>query len=1044
MKKSYFHLVKIVFFIFLFSSLVSCGGKNKEKPINTSITASATTTTVDNAGGDITIVVNANAAWTATANNGAKVSPASGKSGTTNVVATIPANTSSSDKTYTITFTSGTTSTNTTITQKRSIIPAEVKISPDNLDIPYEVSEDSFEITCSGDWEMNKNNLPDWIDSFDKENGKGNATVKVKTKANSEKNSKTYILTVQSGTYSASINLKKAAAPNNAPSKPTIIEPKGNNIDLTPKFTWTKSTDPDGDEIQYTVMYSKDNTTWASLAATKDTTILSTETLETNTTYYYKVVVDDGYEGGKTESDVTSFTTVKGIYVEIKISPDKLDIPYQEYENSFEITCAGDWEINKDNLPDWIDSFDKENGRGNATVKVKTKTNTERQNKVYTLTVQSGTYSASITLNKAAGPNRAPSKPVVIAPLGLEEDSKPTFIWRASTDPDGDEIEYTVFYSTANSSYIKLGSTKDTTHITPATQELETNTRYYFYVRAMDGNGGSTNSNTHNFKTKAISAPISISPSLLVISHEASENSFEIKCKGDWEIKKNNLPDWIDSFDKVTGKGNTTVKVKTKANTERKAKSYDLIVQSGKYSAQLPLGKKGVPNNAPSKPTNLAPNGNNIGLQPEYSWTASTDADGDEIQYTIWYSKDNITWKSLGPTKDTKIKSTETLEEGTKYYYKVAADDGYEGGKTESDVITFTTGTTKSYYEDCEYQIYQTASAGAPHPVVLIFTGDGYTRDSYKYGGKFDTDVNSHIEALFSVEPYKTYRNYFTIYKIAAYSKEAGMSVENPAKTVDTRFKCTWKGGNSTNISHNFDSVIAVVKHIPGINSNSDVELYTTLSWAPVSIVINEDEYAGTCTMRYRGGVGFGVISVANTPAKATGWNDMALRTQVHEFGGHAFGLLADEYTYYDQQIPDSDKQNREMWKGFSKIGVYGNATFINDATKCEWAQFIGRQGYEGANIGLHEGALLYKKGVWRSEENSCMIDNILHFNTQSRWQIYRRIMITAYRDENRPNIVEFVDNDKVKVNPFKSKSPIKLPRQHTPPIMYYNDRLVK
>ncbi len=662
MRKNYFnYLSRIVFLLIVFSLLMGCGGKNKEKP-NTSITASATTTTITNAGGDITIVVNANAAWTATANNGAKVSPSSGKSGTTNVVVSIPANTSSGDKTYTITFTAGTTKTNTTITQT-SGTTAQIKLSSDKLDIPYEVSEVSFEITCSGDWEINKNNLPEWIVGFDKDKGKGDATVTIKTNENNEKQNKTYVLTVKSGRNSASILLQKASAPNRAPSKPTNLAPKGSNAEIIPLYTWT----------------------------------------------------------------------------------------------------------------------------------------------------------------------------------------------------------------------------------------------------------------------------------------------------------------------------------------------------------------------------------------------ASTDADEDEIKYTVKYSKDNQTWKSIPDTKNTEALSRETLEPNTTYYYKVVANDGYEGGVTESDVASFTTGTTKSYYADCEYKVYQTASSGAPNPVVLIFTGDGYTPELYKYGGQFDTEVDSHIEALFDVEPYKTYRNYFTIYKIAAYSNETGMSVKNPAKTVDTRFKCIWEGGNSTGISCDFNSVIEVVQNIPVINSNSEEELLTTLSWSPVSIVINEDQYAGTCTMYKFGqdkGWGFGIVSIANTPARSSNYDNT--RTQVHEFGGHGFGLLADEYVYYDQLIPDANKQNRERWKGYSVIGAYGNVTFINDPAKCEWAQFIGHNDYTEANIGLYAGALTYSSGVWRSEESSCMINNILHFNTQSRWQIYRRIMITAYRDENRPNIVEFVDNDKVKVNPFKSKSPIKLPRPHTPPIMYDNGRLVK
>ena len=43
--------------------------------------------------------------------------------------------------------------------------------------------------------------------------------------------------------------------------------------------------------------------------------------------------------------------------------------------------------------------------------------------------------------------------------------------------------------------------------------------------------------------------------------------------------------------------------------------------------------------------------------------------------------------------------------------------------------------------------------------------------------------------------------------------------------------------------------------------------------------------------------------------------------------------------------------------------------------------------------MGVYEGGYEYQYGVWRSEENSCMNNNVPYFNVQSRWAIVNRIM---------------------------------------------------
>lgn len=67
------------------------------------------------------------------------------------------------------------------------------------------------------------------------------------------------------------------------------------------------------------------------------------------------------------------------------------------------------------------------------------------------------------------------------------------------------------------------------------------------------------------------------------------------------------------------------------------------------------------------------------------------------------------------------------------------------------------------------------------------------------------------------------------------------------------------------------------------------------------------------------------------------------------------------------------------------------NLDFTNDTSTILWKDFIGLEKYP--QVGAYQGGYEYAYGVWRSEENSCMNNNIPYFNVQSRWIIVNRIM---------------------------------------------------
>ena len=555
-----------------------------------------------------------------------------------------------------------------------------------------------------------------------------------------------------------------------------------------------------------------------------------------------------------------------------------------------------------------------------------------------------------------------------------------------------------------------------------------------------------------------ISAPaaaaITIDPESISIPAPAGSGTFTINCSGAWSITlPSPKPAWLSNVTPMSGTGNATVTVNTGNYVEKTKAQTFLTVKSGTNTKYLTITKEAAANAAPTKPTGLKPSGSNVETITTFSWNASTDANGDKIKYTVMLSKDNTNWTSFDATEATSIMNKEDLDKNTTYLYKVVADDGYEGGKTESDVITFTTGSTKSYWADGEVRLYEVNADGSitevtstSRPFKLIYTGDGYTQDLFKYGGQFDQEIDKGIKALFQIEPYKYYYNYFAVYKVAAYSNQAGMSSgsaewANANNKVDTKFKCSWEGGNSTGIGCDTRMVETYAAKCFGEEYDGGNAIRTKLSWSPISVIINADQYAGT-NIWSSGMGGMKMVSIAQTPARhpASGSYGGFEYTLRHEYGGHGIGLLGDEYVYYNTTAyPHDNETTFRYWQG---IGAYcnsylpnwdvTNSAWYSDYDHCNldltpkvegvnWKTFADMTDYAACNINLHNGSAMYGVGVYRSENSSCMINNQPHYNTISRWKIYCRIKITA---GETPDLDEFLSHDTDRVNPYSSAAP--------------------
>lgn len=473
------------------------------------------------------------------------------------------------------------------------------------------------------------------------------------------------------------------------------------------------------------------------------------------------------------------------------------------------------------------------------------------------------------------------------------------------------------------------------------------------------------------------------------VEFEASQYTFEFDAEGnpiqftintmyDWRIEIPAAAQWCAVSPESGKAGVTTVTLTPAPLTDRTPRKRQfLTLYYGETFTMLSVSQT-LPNTLPSEASLSYPaaDAKDVKINVEFAWEASTDADGDAVSYELMLSSDNgADWTTL-TTSATRGKFETLLQKNTTYIWKVATEDSL-GGRSESEERSFTTGDGGAY-KDGEVTLIQQENAGAPKPVHLIFMGDGFIEEDYIEGGAFDQAVETAIDAFFSIEPYPTYRNYFRISTVAVYSAERGATVLQdmkgcPAQTRNTAFKSTLDGGSSTNTSCDYDKVFSYALSVPDMTSEA-------LENTTVILLINIDAYAGTCMMNRSG------RSVSMCPMG----KDSFRKVVSHEAGGHGFGRLLDEYRYEDKELPTSSRDLILDWRKADPDYGY-NISLTDNRNEVHWKHYFGLSGYE--KVGLYEGGCLYKRGVWRPEEISCMEDNRSYYNAPSREAIVKRIM---------------------------------------------------
>ena len=297
-------------------------------------------------------------------------------------------------------------------------------------------------------------------------------------------------------------------------------------------------------------------------------------------------------------------------------------------------------------------------------------------------------------------------------------------------------------------------------------------------------------------------------------------------------------------------------------------------------------------------------------------------------------------------------------------------------------------------YGEDEWITLQKATKGNNGGINIVLLGDGFNAKDIA-SGEYLKNIKQEVEYFFGIEPYKTYRDYFNVYTAIPLSTESGVGTVNTIRY--NRFNTTFTGG--VGLKADYDEVFSYALGAPTVNKGN-------LNQTLIIIVPNSTDYGGICQMWEDGS------AIAFCPQSTYGYPLDTRGVIQHEAGGHGFGKLGDEYIYHNAFIDFCDCTccgHVLEFNGAKSLGWYDNLELTGKMHSVGWSHLIFDDRYSDI-VDIYEGGYMHNRGVFRSEPNSCMNNDIPYYSTISRESIVKRIK--AYAGETY-SFEDFVKNDK-------------------------------
>lgn len=341
-------------------------------------------------------------------------------------------------------------------------------------------------------------------------------------------------------------------------------------------------------------------------------------------------------------------------------------------------------------------------------------------------------------------------------------------------------------------------------------------------------------------------------------------------------------------------------------------------------------------------------------IRAEGAWTVSECPDWITVSPSSGSGKEELT---------VTVKSSTENREG-----KIVFDLTGKGYTTYTTVKQLVSDT---YKEDATIVLQSATAGGTPIPLFLV--GDGYNAEDI-VSGQYIEDMKQQMEYLFSCEPYKSYRNYFTVSTAIAVSPESDINGR-------TRFNTESYAGS---FYSDYDAIWQYALSY-GTGITEEREGQTT-----IVVLLNTNQTCNTTQLSDNGrSITLMGKSTDSYPFDQRGF-------VLREVGGTAFGKLGPEHIFHFTFLkacvcPGCNQLSRYEWA--KQKGWYENVSISGKLNEVPWKDLIFHDTY-GKYVDIYEGGCGHARGVYRSENMSVMGDTFIpYFNAISRLSIVKRIL---------------------------------------------------
>ncbi|QVQ52338.1 peptidase M64 [Spiractinospora alimapuensis] len=277
----------------------------------------------------------------------------------------------------------------------------------------------------------------------------------------------------------------------------------------------------------------------------------------------------------------------------------------------------------------------------------------------------------------------------------------------------------------------------------------------------------------------------------------------------------------------------------------------------------------------------------------------------------------------------------------------------------------------------------------------LVILGDGYTAQEMP---RFREEAELHLNVQWSIEPFRSYRDYFNVYLLETPSEESGVRCDPRTEDPDvvTPLRLHYADGCSDpetarGITYGpapeGDPRGADCPEVLGdrrCTGDQQRAMYlenalSDLLGADVDGLNNIQTLAMANTTTY-GGIG-------GRHATTSGGSPQGPLISPHELG-HSLGNLQDEYPYSNRGVPGGPYQGAEPASVHHTL--HTTEEMLDQEAK--WWRWLGEESESGGVIDRFESGMTSSEGVWRPSRNSMMRWLGYYFDQVGRERMTERI----------------------------------------------------